>query len=136
MYRLIFFFVVAGFMSCESNQEGWNVKIENNTNLNTSDLEQFKCCGETFSLDDDYCDQESIKSCEFVPYSEAHNIDEYLLVTLNSNENDSVDFNLEIFALEEGSDEFKRKANFGSLKIDGENYISDIQTNMCLFVNK
>ncbi|NOQ72389.1 MAG: hypothetical protein GQ574_10335 [Crocinitomix sp.] len=118
------------------NDSIYHVKIENNTDLNSNEIEEFNCCSEDFSLDDNYCNDERIESTQFVPFTESPQLARYLMVTMGSFENDSIEFNLELFDLVEASEDYRRTANFGSKKISTINYVDEIRRYMCLFVNK
>jgi len=113
----LFLLLLAG---CKEKQEGIHIVLKNNTKLELSDSD-FK------GID---C-KKQLKNLEFDRLARPTE-DKFLQISLNSYENDTLDFNLEFFRIVSGRS--FRTGNFGGRRIKYS--LKELKETICRFGNK
>lgn len=136
----IVFFALSSVISCKVNSTNKSITviINNNTNLNFSDLEYFSC--KTFLSENIYSDTKTkvqyIDKDALYINSDGSNDVAFGLLTINPQSNDSLWINIELFRVTKKSDTL-RIANFGGRTITKDkNTVNNIKSDLCKFLNK
>lgn len=136
----IVFFALSSVISCKVNATNKSIRIiiNNNTNLNFSDLECFSC--KTFLSENIYSDTKTkvhfiYKDALYIN-SDGSNDIAFGLLTINPQSDDSLWINIELFRVTKKSDTL-RIANFGGRTITKDkNTVNNIKSDLCKFLNK
>lgn len=134
--------MLSSVISCNINsrKKSIRVAINNNTDLNLSDLEYFSC--KTFLSENIYSDTEAKvlsvdKDAVYInASSDGSNDVQFGLLTVNPQSNDSLWINIELFRITKKSDTL-RIANFGGRTIAKDKHsMNNIKSDLCKFLNK